>query len=87
MGERVKATCAKCGKTFDMGWTGVCPNGVDLCDECFGIERPSRASGCLKTFNTILFIILAIGIVLLLTKYGIFQWILTTLEKLAAAGV
>jgi hypothetical protein len=42
MSEKVSATCAECGKAFYLGWTGVCPNGIPLCDMCgLGYERES----------------------------------------------
>lgn len=65
MSEKVRAICQQCGKEFIMGWTGVCPNGVDLCDLCyFGWERESvgmqQARGFFRQVCWILGIVLIV---------------------------
>lgn len=57
MSERVKRICAQCGKTFDLGWNGVCPDGVNLCDACFGIEREPEIFGALRHIIRIMFFV------------------------------
>jgi hypothetical protein len=71
MSERIKATCAQCGKTFDMGWNGVSPNGVDYCDQCYGIQRGSSAGYGLASALRIVALVMAGGlIVYALVKFG-----------------